>query len=184
MNDQNIAAEEFAGYRPRLLGIAYRLLGSAWDAEDVVEDAAVKWLQIDRSNVVQPLAFLTTMVTRLALDQLRSARVQRETYYGPWLPEPALTSGGDLGPLETVEQRDTLSMATLRLMERLTPAERGVFVLHTAFELPYQEIAEILDVNVDHARQLHRRAQTRLAQDSARFDNDVARHTSLLESFV
>ena len=180
---QEQAAEEFAGYRPRLLGIAYRLLGSAWDAEDVVEDAAVKWLLIDRTAIDQPVAYLTTMVTRLALDQLRSARAQRETYYGPWLPEPMATSGGALGPLDTVEQRESLSVATMRMMERLTPPERGVFVLRTAFDMPYDEIAAVLDVTVENARQLHHRAQTRVLEER-RFDADSARHAYLFDRLV
>jgi RNA polymerase sigma-70 factor, ECF subfamily len=180
---QQQAAEEFAGYRPRLLGIAYRLLGSAWDAEDVVEDAAVKWLSIDRAEIDRPIAFLTTMVTRLALDQLRSARVQRETYYGPWLPEPLATSSGAVGPLDTVEQRESLSLATMRMMERLTPPERGVFVLRTAFDMPYYEIAAVLDVTADNARQLHHRAQTRVLEER-RFDADAARHAHLFARLV
>jgi RNA polymerase sigma-70 factor, ECF subfamily len=102
------AAEEFQRHRPRLLGIAYRLLGSAWDAEDVVEEAAVRWLHAGRARIAEPAAFLTTVVTRLALDHLRSARVRRESYYGPWLPEPVPAGGGQLGPLETVEQRESL----------------------------------------------------------------------------
>jgi RNA polymerase sigma-70 factor, ECF subfamily len=180
---QQQAAEEFAGYRPRLLGIAYRLLGSAWDAEDVVEDAAVKWLSIDRAAIDRPIAFLTTMVTRLALDQLRSARVQRETYYGPWLPEPLATSAGAVGPLDTVEQRESLSLATMRMMERLTPPERGVFVLRTAFDMPYDEIAAVLDVTIDNARQLHHRAQARVLEEP-RFDADAGRHAHLFARLV
>jgi len=155
---QEAAAREFAALRPRLLGIAYRLLGSAWDAEDVVEEAALRWLQADRSAIREPAAYLTTVVSRLALDQLRSARVRREAYPGPWLPEPALTADDQLGPLETVEQRDTLSLATMRLMEQLSPPERAVFVLRTAFDLPYEEIAGILDVTPGAARQLLHRA--------------------------
>lgn len=123
------AAEEFQRHRPRLLGIAYRLLGSVWDAEDVVEEALLRWLRADRSDIREPSAFLTTVVTRLALDQLKSARAQRETYYGPWLPEPALTAHSPFGPLDTIEHRESVSLATLRMMERLTPPQRAVFVL-------------------------------------------------------
>ncbi|GIH18766.1 RNA polymerase sigma factor SigJ [Rugosimonospora africana] len=182
--DQDQTAEELAAYRPRLLGVAYRLLGSAWDAEDIVEEATVRWLQLDRTDIREPLAFLTTMVTRLALDHLRSARVRRETYYGPWLPEPVLTGNSALGPLETVEQRDSLSMATMRLLEQLTPPERGVFVLRSAFELPYEDIAEVLDMTAEHARQLHHRAQARIASGASRFDADTRRHAFLFESLV
>ena len=114
---------DFNEYRPRLLGIAYRMLGSAWDAEDVVAEAMVRWMGVDREQVREPLAFLTTVVTRLAIDQLRSARATRETYVGEWLPEPVLTDQSRLGPLDTVERRDTVSLATLRMMEALTPPE-------------------------------------------------------------
>jgi RNA polymerase sigma-70 factor (ECF subfamily) len=181
---QDQDAGEVAGYRPRLLGVAYRLLGSAWDAEDIVEEAVIRWLQLDRTDIREPLAFLTTMVTRLSLDHLRSARMRRETYYGPWLPEPVLTASAELGPLETAEQRDSLSMATMRLLEQLTAPERGVFVLRSAFEMPYEEIAGVLDVTPEHARQLHHRAQDRIARDSHRFDADAQRHTFLFESLV
>jgi RNA polymerase sigma-70 factor, ECF subfamily len=184
MDGQDQAGEEFARNRPRLLSIAYRLLGSAWDAEDVVEEAAVRWLQTDRSQIREPAAFLTTVVTRLAIDQLRSARARRESYYGPWLPEPVLTDDGQLGPMETVAQRESVSLATMRLMERLSPLERAVFVLRTAFEVPYQEIAAILEISVDNARHHLRRARVRLADGPSRFDADAARHAQLFELFL
>ncbi|WP_020525130.1 RNA polymerase sigma factor SigJ [Catelliglobosispora koreensis] len=183
MSSQDEAAEEFQRHRPRLLGVAYRLLGSAWDAEDVVEEAAIRWLQTDRTGIAEPAAFLTTVVTRLALDHLKSARVRRESYYGPWLPEPVPAGRGQLGPLETAEQRESLSLATMRLMERLTPPERGVYVLRTAFDMPYAEIAEILSVSVDSARQLFHRAQNRISGVD-RFESSPAEHTRLLESFL
>ncbi|MGI8880533.1 MAG: RNA polymerase sigma-70 factor [Jatrophihabitans sp.] len=178
------AAEQFLQCRSRLLGIAYRLLGSAWDAEDVVDEASVKWLQANRAEIREPVAYLTTIVTRLALDQLKSARVQREQYYGPWLPEPALTEQGQLGPAETAEQRESLSMATLLLMEQLTPPERAVFVLRTAFDIPYQDVAEILDVSVPAARQLLHRAQRRLSDEPGRFSTDAAEHAELFSRFL
>jgi RNA polymerase sigma-70 factor (ECF subfamily) len=184
VNDQDEAAAEFQQHRPRLLGTAYRLLGSAWDAEDVVEEAAIRWLQADRSTVRKPIAFLTTVVSRLALDQLRSAQSRREAYYGPWLPEPVLTDNARLGPLETAEQRESMSLATLRLMEQLSPPERAVFVLRTAFDIPYDEIATVLDISPDNARQLLHRAQTRLAEGHNRFQADTADHTALFERFL
>lgn len=184
MHDQEEAAEEFQQHRSRLLGTAYRLLGSAWDAEDIVEEAAIRWLQADRSAIRKPIAFLTTVVSRLAIDQLRSARGRREAYYGPWLPEPVLTDDARLGPLETVEQRESMSLATLRLMEQLSPPERAVFVLRTAFDVPYDDIAAVLDISPDLARQLLHRAQTRLAEGRNRFDADPAGHTALFERFL
>jgi RNA polymerase sigma-70 factor (ECF subfamily) len=184
VSENDGVAEEFQRHRPRLLGIAYRLLGSAWDAEDVVEEAAVRWLQADRSQIRERVAFLTTVVSRIALDQLKSARAQRESYYGPWLPEPVLTDAAQLGPLETVEQRESVSMATLRLMERLSPPERAVFVLRTAFDVPYDELAAILDITEDNARQLLHRAQARLADGRSRFHADPAGHAELFRSFL
>jgi RNA polymerase sigma-70 factor (ECF subfamily) len=177
------AAQEFQRHRPRLLGIAYRLLGSAWDAEDVVEEAAVRWLHAGRSGIAEPVAFLTTVVTRLALDHLRSARVRRESYYGPWLPEPVPAGGGQLGPLETVEQRESLSLAAMRLVERLTPPERAVYVLRTAFDVPFAEIGEILDISAESARQLHHRAKERVA-GADRFAAGPGEHARLLERFL
>lgn len=178
------AAEEFQRHRPRLLGIAYRLLGSAWDAEDVVEEAVLRWFEADRFEIREPVAFLTTVVTRLALDHLKSARVQRESYYGPWLPEPVRTGDGQLGPMETVEQRESVSLATLRMMEQLTPPERAVFMLRTAFDVPYEEIATILEVTVASARQLMHRAQSRLSLSETRFQADPQEHAQLFASFL
>ncbi|MFL6076071.1 MAG: RNA polymerase sigma factor SigJ [Mycobacteriales bacterium] len=182
--DPEAAVEEFWRHRPRLLGLAYRLLGSMWDAEDVVADALLRWLDADRSQVREPVAYLTTVVSRLALDQLRSARVRRETYVGPWLPEPALTDTAPFGPLDTAERRDTLSLATLRMMERLTPPERAVFVLREAFGLPYDQIAGTLDLDAAHARQLYRRARERVTAGRTRFHPDSAEHARLFERFL
>ncbi|GAA0395955.1 RNA polymerase sigma factor SigJ [Streptomyces luteireticuli] len=153
--------DEFEALRPLLLGLAYRMLGSMWDAEDVVQEAYLRWLRTDREEVREPRAFLATVVSRLALDQLRSARVTREAYPGPWLPEPVATDAA--GPLDTAELRDTLSYATLHLMERLTPPERAVFVLRDAFEMPYEQVAEVVGVSAATCRQTHRRALGHLA---------------------
>ena len=133
-------APEFISHRPRLLGIAYRMLGSMWDAEDTVDDAMVRGSTSTGTQIREPAAFLTTMVTRRALDQLRSARVARERYIGPWLPEPVATNPSPLDPLDTVERRESVSLATLRMMEQLTPPERAVFVLHEAFDLPHERL--------------------------------------------
>jgi RNA polymerase sigma-70 factor (ECF subfamily) len=181
---QDAAVEEFLRYRTRLLGVAYRLLGSMWDAEDVVSDAMVRWLRADRSDVREPVAFLTTMVSRLALDQLSSARVTRQRYVGPWLPEPALTDASTLGPLDSVELRESVSVATLHVLEDLTPPERGVFVLREAFDFPFAEIAEILDVSEAGARQLFHRARAHLAEHGHRFEADPDEHAILLDEFL
>ena len=178
------ATEDFLRNRPRLLGIAYRLLGSMWDAEDVVSEAMVRWLRVDHDTIREPAAFLTTVVTRIALDQLRSARVTRQSYVGPWLPEPTLTQPSDLGPLDTVELRESVSLATLRVMEQLTPPERAVFVLRGAFDLPFAEIAGILDLTDAGARQLFHRARLHMEQGGTRFHADRREHAALLEQFL
>ncbi|MGP3957098.1 RNA polymerase sigma-70 factor [Nonomuraea sp. 3N208] len=173
---------DFEEYRPLLLGLAYRLLGSMWDAEDVVQEAWLRWEGTDQSQIREPRAFLVTVVSRLALDQLRSARVKREAYTGPWLPEPVLTS--EAGPLDTAELRDTVSFATLHMMERLTPPERAVFVLREAFELPYDQIAEIVGTSVANARQMHHRASARVTEGRDKFQPSSEDHSKLLMKFM
>ena len=175
-------ARDFTEFRPRLLGIAYRILGSAWDAEDVVAEAMVRWMGVDRTKVEEPIAFLTTVVTRLAIDQLRSARVARETYIGEWLPEPLATDPSPVGPLDTVERREAVSLATLRMMETLTPPERAVLVLHEAFDITHAEIATILDITEVGARQLLHRARSRL--DRVTESSQSAVHDESLERFL
>ena len=176
------AGHDFEQYRPLLLGLAYRLLGSMWDAEDVVQEAYLRFAGVDRSQIRQTRAFLITVASRLALDQLRSARVKRETYPGPWLPEPVSTA--TLGPLDTVELRDTVSFATLHLMERLSPPERAVFVLREAFELPYDDIAEIVGASAAACRQMHHRAGRHLGDGEHRFRPSVVEHAELLTRFL
>ncbi|MFC4907573.1 RNA polymerase sigma-70 factor [Actinomadura gamaensis] len=174
--------EVFERYRPLLIGLAYRLLGSMWDAEDAVQEAYLRWTGADTAGVEEPRAWLITVVSRLALDQLKSARVTREAYVGPWLPEPV--AAADLGPLDTAELRDTLSYATLHMMERLSPPERAVFVLREAFELPYGDIARIIGVPAASCRQHHRRARARLADGSDRFEPSGADHAALVGRFL
>jgi RNA polymerase sigma-70 factor (ECF subfamily) len=176
------ATEQFEAYRPLLLGLAYRLLGSMWDAEDVVQDAYLRWTNTDRADIREPRAFLITIVSRLALDQLRSARVTREAYTGPWLPEPVATAA--LGPLDTAELRDTVAYATIHLMERLSPPERAVFVLREAFDLPYDEIARILDTTSSNCRQMHSRAGRRVTSGRDKFALAEDDHAKLLARFL
>ncbi len=140
------AVTVFAEHRPMLLGIAYRVLGRWTDAEDVVQDAWLRWSQVADSGVEAPRAYLVQVVTRLAIDRLRREAARRESYVGPWLPEPVpdpLLVGPDIA--EHVELADTVSIALLTVLESLSPAERAVFVLHEAFALPYAEIAEALE---------------------------------------
>ncbi|TLG12107.1 sigma-70 family RNA polymerase sigma factor [Nocardia cyriacigeorgica] len=175
-------ASVFEEQRPRLFGLAYRLLGSATDAQDIVQSAYLSWHDADW--VETPGAWLSKVVTNLCLNQLTSGRARRETYPGPWLPEPVLTETGVLGPLETVEQRESVSMAFLLLLERLTPTERAVFVLRAAFDHSHAEIAGILDIDVAHSRQLYHRARAHLADRRKRFPADDSRHRRMVTEFL
>jgi RNA polymerase sigma-70 factor (TIGR02957 family) len=150
------ADKAFQDHRNLLFSVAYRILGSAADAEDVVQDSWLKWSAADRSDVVQPKPYLVRIATNLALDRLRSAQAQRETYVGPWLPEPVLTSP-DIA--ENAEQAESVSMAMLVVLETLSPLERAVFVLREVFGFPYGEIAETLDRSEASVRQLGHRAR-------------------------
>src|SRR5215207_9848931 len=134
--------QTFQEVRPRLFGIAYRMLGTATEADDVLQDAWVRWQGTDRSAVREPAAFLATTVTRLAMNALDSARSRREVYIGPWLPEPVATEGD---PMLGAERAEAMSLAVLLLLERLTPAERAAFVLHEAFDYSFRDIAAVLE---------------------------------------
>ncbi len=158
------ALDAFLAVRPQLFGIAYRMLGDVAEAEDVVQEAWIRWQGTDRAAVRNPAAFLTTVTTRLAINAATSARARRETYVGPWLPEPVDTSGD---PALGAERAEALELATLLLMERLSPVERAVYVLREAFGYPYRRIADILDVTEAGARQLARRARERLGTREA-----------------
>lgn len=157
------ALDAFESQRTALLGLAYRLLGTRTDAEDVVQEAWIRWSSA--SSVDNPAAWLRTVVTRLCLDELRSARARRESYVGPWLPEPVPTADGSLGPLDTAELRDSLSLAFLLVLERLSPAERAVFVLREAFALPFDDVAQAVGKSAAACRQLHVRARGKLGDD-------------------
>lgn len=154
----------FTAQRPRLFGLSYRMLGSAHDADDVLQDAWLRWSGADTAAVANPAAWLTTTVTRLCLNRLTSASARRETYPGPWLPEPVLTPDRALGPDDTAAQRDSVSLALLLTLERLTPTERAVYVLREAFAYPHREVAQIVGVSEANARQLHNRARKRLVE--------------------
>jgi RNA polymerase sigma-70 factor (ECF subfamily) len=174
------ALETFQAVRPRLFGIAYRMLGSATEAEDLVQDAWVRWQGTDRDAVREPAAFLATVVTRLALTALDSARARREVYVGPWLPEPVLT---DDDPALGAERNEALSLAVLTLLEKLTPAERAAFVLHEAFDYPFRQVAEVLEISEANARQLASRARAHLDRERAA-PVDPVEQQRLLEAFV
>lgn len=174
------ALDAFLAVRPRLFGLAYRMLGSVAEAEDVVQDAWVRWQGTDRSRVENPAAFLTTTTTRLAINAATSARARRETYVGPWLPEPVDTSDD---PALGAERTEALELATLVLLERLTPVERAVYVLREAFGYPHRRVAEILDMTEANARQLARRARDRIGTRPA-VPVDPGEHRRLFEEFV
>ncbi|HWR86473.1 MAG TPA: RNA polymerase sigma-70 factor [Rhodoglobus sp.] len=152
----------FEEHRRRLFGIAYRMLGSVAEAEDVVQEAWLRWQRTDRDAVREPGAFLATVVTRLCLTELDSARARREVYVGPWLPEPVDTSAD---PALGAERAEALSLAVLLLLERLTPAERAAYVLHEAFDYPYRQIAELLETSEANARQLGLRARQHIDRE-------------------
>ncbi|GAA2859456.1 sigma-70 family RNA polymerase sigma factor [Streptosporangium fragile] len=164
-----------------MFGLAYRMLGSTAEAEDVVQDAYLRWGRAERENIGSPGAWLAKVVTNLCLNRLTAARATRERYVGFWLPEPAPT--GALGPLETAEQRDSVSIAFLVLLERLTPAERAVFVLREAFSYGYREIAEVLDLSEANCRQLHGRARKRVGE-RRRFDAPGEQRREVVERFL
>lgn len=155
------AAASFDPLRPRLTRIAYRMLGSVADAEDVVQDAFLRWMGADREAIREPEAFLRRVVTRLCLDQLKSARARRETYVGPWLPEPVV---------EEEAEADDVTLPLMLALERLTPLERAAFLLHDVFGLPFDEIAETIGRDAAAARQLASRARTHVRAARPRFD--------------
>ncbi|MEV4813357.1 sigma-70 family RNA polymerase sigma factor [Micromonospora avicenniae] len=179
-DDLQEAAAIFTSARPRLFGIAYRMLSSATEAEDLLQEVWLRWQTYDRSTVVNPAAFLATTTTRLAINALQSARVRRETYIGPWLPEPVDTSAD---PYLGAERGEALEFATLLLMEKLTPNERAAYVLREAFDYPYGQIAAILQSTEPAVRQLVSRARKHLAEER-RTPVSAAAQRELLTTFI
>ncbi|MFG3026786.1 RNA polymerase sigma-70 factor [Streptomyces sp. NPDC048254] len=174
------ATKDFLGARPQLFGIAYRLVGSAVEAEDIVQEVWVRWQNTDRAGIREPAAFLATVTTRLAINFTQSARVRRESYVGPWLPEPVDTS---LDPQLGAERAEALDMAVLLLLEKLNPVERAAYVLREAFDYTYGRIADIVETSEANARQLVSRARRRLAAER-REPVDSAEHRRFLEVFL
>ncbi|MET8111022.1 RNA polymerase sigma-70 factor [Streptomyces prasinus] len=180
------ATDAFEEHRPFLLGVAYRMLGRVADAEDVVQEAWLRWAGGDRSEVREPRAYLVRVTTRLAIDRLRQIKARGETYVGPWLPEPYLTDFGDTAPdtAERVVLTDSVSLAVLVVMESLSPLERAVFVLREAFGHPYSDIAALLDRGEPAVRQLAARARKHVEERRPRYDVDPARRRDLTERFL
>jgi RNA polymerase sigma-70 factor (ECF subfamily) len=173
--------EEFERYRTLLFSIAYRMTGSASDAEDLVQETWLRYQASADQEIVSLKAYLTTIITRLALDYLKSARVTREQYVGTWLPEPILTSEDGSAILERQEE---LALAFLRLLETLSPPERAVFVLHEVFDYPFSEIAEMLEKSQANCRQIFHRAKQALEDKRARFHPEPQRQRQLLLGFL
>lgn len=176
--------ERFEANRSRLASLAYRLLGSAADAEDAVQDTFLRWQAADQQHIQVPEAWLTKVVTNLSLDRLRSALARRERAAGDWLPEPLLDGDPMLGPAETAEQRESVTLAVLTLMERLQPVERAVYVLREAFAHSHADIAEILDITEAASQQHLHRARRRISAGRVAGDIDRAAARRVVEAFV
>ncbi|MFI6335275.1 RNA polymerase sigma-70 factor [Streptomyces sp. NPDC050535] len=176
----------FEEHRPVLMGVAYRMLGRVADAEDVVQEAWLRWSGADRSEVREPRGYLVRVATRLAIDRLRQLGSRKEAYVGPWLPEPYATDFGDTVP-DTAERAvlaDSVSLAVLVVLESLSPLERAVFVLREAFGFPYAEIAAILDRGEPAVRQLAGRARRHVDERRPRYEVDPAERRELTERFL
>jgi RNA polymerase sigma-70 factor (ECF subfamily) len=180
MTIEDEKVEIFDRCRSRLFGIAYRMLGTRDDAEDILQEAYIRWHKTDASEIDAPEAWLVTVVTRLSIDRLRKASAERETYIGPWLPEPIITGPS---PEDEAELASTLSLAFLKILEQLSPAERAAFLLHDVFDFDYQEIAHITGKSEPAARQMIHRARERVRAGKPRFEVDRAEHKRLVEKF-
>ncbi|MFE8992179.1 RNA polymerase sigma-70 factor [Streptomyces collinus] len=180
------ATDLFEAHRPVLLGVAYRMLGRVADAEDVVQEAWLRWSGSDRADVREPRGYLVRITTRLAIDRLRQIKSRGETYVGPWLPEPYVTDFGATVP-DTAERAvlaDSVSLAVLVVLESLSPLERAVFVLREAFGFPHADIAAMLDRGEPAVRQLAGRARKHVDERRPRYDVDPAERRDLTERFL
>ena len=175
--------DTFELHRQKLFGVAYRMLGSASEAEDVVQDAWLRYDAAAKDSIRSPEAFLTTIVTRLCLDRLKSARATREEYVGPWLPEPLLTDGR-AGPEQSAALAESVSLAFMVLLETLSPEERASFLLREVFEYDYESIAEMLKTTPANCRQLFHRAKVHLQDRKPRFREDARRKHELVGRFL
>lgn len=176
----------FEKYRGLLFSIAYRMLGSAMEAEDMVQETFLRYQKVPVEKVQSPRALLTTILTRLCVNQLNSARNQRESYIGPWLPEPIMTDADHLAltPAKRIDTYESISMAFLVLLESLTPPERAVFLLREVFDYSYQEIASVIGKEEATCRQLFSRAKKHLTDHRQRFEQSPEKHREYLQQFI
>lgn len=181
MTQSGISATTFEAVRGRLFGLAYRMLGSRADAEDIVQEAYLRWHQVDESRVENPEAWLVTATSRLAIDRLRRLKTEREAYFGQWLPEPIV---GLAPPDRDLDLADDLSIAFLTLLERLAPEERAAFLLHDVFDVGYAEIASVIERSEAACRQVVHRARERVRGERKRFDVSDAAKEALLHRFM
>ncbi|KAF4407449.1 MULTISPECIES: RNA polymerase sigma factor SigJ [Streptomyces] len=173
---------QFEEHRGRLWAVAYRITGSVADADDAVQEAWLRWQALPDGTADEPRAYLTTVVSRICYDQLGSARARRETYVGAWLPEPVV-DGGDV-PEDRVTLDESVGLAMLAVLERLTPAERTSFVLHDVFAVPFSEIAEVVGRTPDAVRQLASRARKRVRAEAPRRSIDPGEHRRAVDAFL
>lgn len=183
MLEHESADPAFQAVRGRLFGLAYRMLGSRADAEDVVQDVYVRWHQADRERIDNPEAWLVAAATRRSIDRLRRLKTERESYQGPWLPEPLMRDGPSR-PDRTLERSSDVSMAFMVLLERLAPEERAAFLLHEVFDADYRHIAAVLEKSEAACRQIVHRARERVRRDERRFTVPDAARVTLLERFT
>lgn len=181
--DEKERVEIFNGHRNRLFGIAYRMLGVGADAEDILQEAYLRWHKADADEIRNAEAWLVTVVTRLSIDRLRVAQTEREKYIGPWLPEP-LAVDTSFTPEEQLEFSSNLSIAFMALLERLSPTERAAFLLHDIFNCPYSEIARIVGKNEAACRQMIHRARMRVRNEEARYEASEKERMRLVEKFL
>jgi RNA polymerase sigma-70 factor (ECF subfamily) len=184
MDEAMNQGEAFEHYRALLFSIAYRMIGSASDAEDLVQETYLRYRASDGQEIVSLKAYLSTIITRLSLDYLKSARVAREQYFGVWLPEPILTSQDGAALDASLEQQEELSLAFLRLLESLSPPERAVFLLHEIFHYPFTEIGVMLEKSTANCRQIFHRAKQALQDGRTRFEPEPQRQRQLVLGFL
>jgi RNA polymerase sigma-70 factor, ECF subfamily len=175
--------DDFSHHRPLLFSIAYRMLGTVTDAEDMVQETFLRWQQTAKETVRSAKTYLATIITRLCIDHLRSARVQREQYVGTWLPEPMLTQQSD-NPTDLMELADSLSIAFLAVLERLSPIERAVFLLRDVFDYDYDEIAQMVGKSSTNCRQILKRAKQHLADQRPRFPVSQPQQEQITAQFL